>query len=177
MTYAVGWTELDNDTESSTNTGVFANTAPESWDHMNNADGNQMAFLGSQAGNGFEQDLPAVFQIGRGYRLTVGVGISSRYPPSVAEPLDTLELAFYYWDDTDTVVNIIGRVVTAEGISQGWLTDYSLSLPGVKVDDPWAGQSIGIAIRATGQAGGFWDLDNVRLIESVFAEPGSNVEE
>ena len=34
-------------------------------------------------------------------------------------------------------------------------------------DSEWAEKNIGIAIRATGMAGGFWDLDNVRLGESL----------
>ena len=39
-----GWTELDLDTLGSTNTGVFANTAADSPDHVANADGDQLAF-------------------------------------------------------------------------------------------------------------------------------------
>ncbi len=34
-----------------------------------------------------------------------------------------------------------------------------------KVRGCWAGKNIGVAIRATGLAGGFWVLDNVRLTE------------
>ncbi|MFH1718748.1 MAG: hypothetical protein ABIF19_15440, partial [Planctomycetota bacterium] len=45
------WTEIDVDTLMSTNTGVFANTAEDSPDHVINADGSQLAFLGSAAGN------------------------------------------------------------------------------------------------------------------------------
>jgi len=37
----------------------------------------------------------------------------------------------------------------------------------VQAGDAWAGKAIGIALRAVGQPGGFWDLDNVRLIEFV----------
>jgi len=47
------------------------------------------------------------------------------------------------------------------------LQDFSLELPIVKADDAWAGMNIGIALRTAGQPGGFWDLDNVRLIESL----------
>ena len=38
-------------------------------------------------------------------------------------------------------------------------------MPTVQAEEPWAGESIGIAIRATGPMGGFWDLDNVRVTE------------
>jgi len=38
-------------------------------------------------------------------------------------------------------------------------------LPTVQPDDAWAGKAIGVAIRAAGAPGGFWDLDDVRLVE------------
>ncbi|MBN1360582.1 MAG: hypothetical protein JW993_08320 [Sedimentisphaerales bacterium] len=166
LPFADGWTELDNDPLFSANTGVFANTAPISWDHMRNAHGRQLAFLGTQQGNAFEQDLEAVYQVGRGYRLTVSVGISGRYPPATLEPLDLLELALFYRVG-DTSVDVACRAVDAVGLSQAWLTDFGVCLPIVGPEDPWAGKPIGIAIRAAGMAGGFWDLDNVRLAESV----------
>jgi len=40
-------------------------------------------------------------------------------------------------------------------------------LPPVQQDDAWAGKPIGIALRSAGEADGFWDLDNVRLAESL----------
>jgi hypothetical protein len=48
----------------------------------------------------------------------------------------------------------------------------------VHSDDAWAGQTVGVAIRATGVAGGFWDLDDVRLTESLpIADPTPAVKE
>jgi|GEM_PF-540243 len=161
-----GWTEVDIDTLFSTNTGVFANTDANSFDHIVNADGSQLAFLGSQTGNALEQDLDAVYKAGCEYRLTVGVSVSSRFPPAVVEPVDTLELVFYYRDAND-VVDIAYQTVEATGQSYTQLQDFSLELPTVQAGDTWAGMSIGIALRAAGQPGGFWDLDNVRLIESA----------
>jgi hypothetical protein len=161
-----GWTEIDIDTLFSTNTGVFANTEPNSFDHIVNADGSQLAFLGSQTGNALEQDLNAVYKPGCDYCLTVGVSVSTRFPPSVIEPVDTLELVLYYRDAND-VVDIAHQAVEATGQSYTQLQDFSLQLPTVQTDDAWAGKAIGIALRATGQPGGFWDLDNVRLIESA----------
>jgi hypothetical protein len=159
-----GWIELDVDTVSSANTGVFANTEPNSFDHIINADGSQLAFLGSQRGNALEQDLEAVYKVGYGYRLTVGVSISSRFPPSVVEPVDTLELVLYYRDAND-VVDIAKQTIDASGQSFTELQDFSLELEPVQPGDGWAGKTIGVALRSAGQAGGFWDLDNVRLIE------------
>ena len=162
-----GWTELDLDTLGSTNTGVFANTAADSPDHVSNADGDQLAFLGSELGNGLQQELPVAYNIGCDYRLTVGVGVSMRFPPSVAEPVDTIELVLYYHDETESIVDIASVTVEATGLSTTQLEDFSLYLPAVDSDEPWAGKLIGVAIRATGMAGGFWTLDHVRLVESV----------
>jgi hypothetical protein len=160
-----GWTEIDVDTLYSTNTGVFANTAPGSFDNIVNADGSQLAFLGSQTGNALEQDLDAIYKAGFAYRLTVGVSVSVRFPPSAVEPVDTLELVFYYRDAND-VVDIAHRTVEGTGQSYTELQDFTLELPMVRSGEAWSGKAIGIAIRAAGQPGGFWDLDNVRLIES-----------
>jgi hypothetical protein len=158
-----GWTEIDLDTLMSTNTGVFANTAEDSPDHIVNADGRQLAFLGSQAGNALEQDLDATYKVGCEYQLTLAVGVSMLFPPSSEEPIDTIELVLYYREENEPV-DIVSRTVDAMGFSQV-LQDFSVHLPAVNSEDDWAGKTIGIAIRATGTAGGFWDLDNVRLIE------------
>ncbi len=159
------WTEIDLDTLSSTNTGVFANTQVGSPDHIVNAHGSQLAFLGSQTGNALEQDLNATYKVGCDYQLTVAVGVSGRFPPSSAEPVDALELVLFYRDGAD-VVNIVSQTVEAEGMSSTQLTDVSLYLPTVQPGDGWAGMAIGVALRAAGMPGGFWDLDHVRLIES-----------
>jgi len=160
------WTEIDLDTLSSTNTGVFANTPADSPDHIVNAYGSQLAFLGSQTGNALEQDLAATYKAGCDYQLTVSVGVSGRFPPSSAEPVDALELVLFYRDG-DNVVDIVHQTVEAAGLSSTQLTDVSLYLPTVQPGDAWAGMAIGVALRAAGMPGGFWDLDNVRLIESL----------
>ena len=161
-----GWTEVDIDTLFSANTGVFANTDPNSFDHIVNADGSQLAFLGSQQGNGLEQDLADTYKVDCDYRLTVAVSVSGRFPPATAEPVDTLELVLYYRDAND-VVDIAHQTVEATGQSSIQLQDFSLELPTVQAGDDWVGMNIGIALRAAGQPGGFWDMDNVRLFESA----------
>ncbi len=166
---ADGWIEIDLDTLASTNTGVFLNTPAESFDHVVNADGKQLAFLASALGNGFEQNLSATYQTGCNYRLTLGVGISSRFPPRAEAPVDTLNLVLYYLDG-NKAVDIASRTVEAVGTSSTYLQDVSLYLPTVAAADAWAGKSIGVAVRAAGQPGGFWDLDNVRLGESLPAK-------
>ncbi len=160
-----GWLELDLDAVASSNTGVFGNTPAGSPDRLVNADANQLAFLGSQQGNALEQDLAATYKTGCAYRLTVGMGISARFPPAAATPVDTLEIVLYYVDKAGPV-DIVRRTVEAKGLSSTQLQDFSVYLGTVQPGDAWAGKPIGIAIRATGAAGGFWDLDNVRLAES-----------
>ena len=164
LPYVEGWIEVDVDTEGSTNTGVFANTPAGSPDHLVNADGNQLAFLDSGQGNALEQDLDATYQVGRDYRLTVAVGVSGRFPPATEEPVDTLELVLYSVDANE-VIDVAKETVKAPACSSSKLQDFSVSLPTIRAEDAWAGQSIGIAIRAAGMAGGFWELDNVRLVE------------
>ncbi len=160
------WTEIDVDTIAGTNTGVFANTAADSPDHIVNADGSQLAFLGSETGNALEQDLAAAYNAGCDYRLSVTVGFSGLFPPSTSEPLDRLELVLYYRDAND-VVDIVRQTVDAAGLSATELTDISLYLPTVQPGDAWAGMAIGVALRAAGMPGGFWDMDNVRLAASL----------
>ena len=163
---ADGWTEIDMDPEGkSRNTGVFANTEPNSSDHVFNADGGQLAFLGSEKGNALEQDLAAAYKVGCDYQLIVAVGVSMLFPPSAEVPADTLELVLYYRDANEPV-DIVSRTVTAMPWSQV-LQDFFVYLPTVQSGDTYAGKTIGVAIRATGMAGGFWDLDNVRLVESL----------
>jgi hypothetical protein len=165
--YVDGWTEIDLDTENSTNTGVFTNPADGNPGRLVNADGSQLAFLGSQEGNALEQDLAVTYKAGCDYRLTVAVGVSGLFPPSTAEPVDTLELVLYYRDAND----VVDMTVDAAGLSSTQLTDISLYLPTVQSGDAWAGMTIGVALRATGMPGGFWDLDYVRLAESL-PDPG-----
>jgi hypothetical protein len=161
-----GWTEVDLDTEGGSNTGVFVNTPPDGPDHIANADGSQLAFLGSERGNALEQELLARFEPGREYQLTAAVGVSARFPPSMAEPVDTLELVLYYRDANEPV-DIANRTIAATGLSSTLLEDFTLHVEAVRANDPWAGKPIGVAIRAAGLPGGFWDLDDVRLEESL----------
>jgi NAD(P)H-dependent FMN reductase len=160
------WIEFDLDPEGSTNTGVFANTPADSDDHVVNAHGNQLAFLGSEQGNALEQDLEATYQIGCDYHLALAVGVSGLFPPSGQEPIDALELVLYYLEDGNSV-DIVHQTVSAAGMSSTTLMDVSAYLPTVKTTDAWAGKTMGVAIRAAGAAGGFWDLDQLRLVESM----------
>lgn len=163
------WWEEDNDALGGTNTGVFINPVEGSPDRILNADATQIAFLGSEQGNSLGQDPNAVYQVGYDYLLTVGVGISDRFPPSMEDPKDSLELVLYYMDGNEPV-DLALESITGTGLSATLLKDHVLLLPPVEPNDPWAGHNIGIAIQAAGAPGGFWNLDNVRLVESLIAE-------
>lgn len=157
------WIETDNDADYSSNTGVFPNPDPNAMGHLAHADANQLAFLGSEQGNGLAQILSAQYQPGYAYSLTVGMGISGLFPPS---ELNGLDLVFFYVDGNEPV-DIGVQSVPVTGMSSSELVDVSLTLPVVQADHAWAGQAVGIAIRATGPAAGFWDLDHVRVEEWV----------
>ena len=156
-----GWTEIDNDISGSTNTGVLANAIEDNWEYVNNADENQLAFLGSELGNALEQDLAITYKAGCDYQLTVGlcVVLQEIFPTS------TVELVLYYQDGND-LVDIVSETVEPMDLTSTQLEDFSLYMSVVEPNDPWAGKNIGLAIRSTGSPGGFWLLDNVRLTES-----------
>ncbi|MEI8197338.1 MAG: PEP-CTERM sorting domain-containing protein, partial [Phycisphaerae bacterium] len=149
----------------SNNVGVFYNSPVPNPDHITNADLNQLAFLGSETGNGLSQTLAAVYQTGHTYKLTVAV-CGSYYRPLGAD--NSLELVFRYLDTGSNLVDIPLAVqsVAGFGIADTVLTDYAVSLPAVQSTAAWAGRPIDIELRAVGSAGGFWDLDNVRVVET-----------
>ena len=84
----------------------------------------------------------------------------------MAAPADALEIVLYYLDGNEPK-DIVHQTVEPNGLSSTQLQDFSVALPTVRAEDAWAGKTIGVAIRAAGKAGGFWDLDNVRLAESM----------
>ena len=85
LPYATDWIELDMDPLGySQNTGVFLNVTG-----IADANGVQLAFLGSQEGNAFLQDLNATYQVGKSYKLTVGVCVSAQCRP-VSKPTRTV---------------------------------------------------------------------------------------
>jgi hypothetical protein len=160
------WVELDVDRLASQHTGVFRNSPADTPGHIINAHGHQLAFLGSEVGNGLVQEVNETYLAGSVYRLTAAVAISERFPPCAAEPLDLLELSFYY-SNGDEAVEIVQRAIDANGLSSSMLKDISVYLPTVSTGDPWMNQPIGIALRAIGDAGGFWDIDHIRLDASL----------
>jgi hypothetical protein len=155
-------------------TGVFLNVAPSDPEYINNCDANQAAWLFAVPEVGLYQDLAATFEVGQCYQLTVGViGGAGNMKDGVP-----LELRLYCRDANDTPM-IVGAATFTYHRSMGPLNhfrDVQVSVPAVQETDPWAGKKIGVEIistltladldPATGKAGGYWDIDNFRLVQT-----------
>jgi hypothetical protein len=163
--------------------GQFLNTSNGSPDHIQNLDGSQAAYLFaspevaifqdystvSGSGAGASHPFNAQFEAGRSYALTVGViggggGMSNGA---------TLEISLYYRDSANDPVTVGATTVTnSPGLfpTNTHFTDFQVRIPFVKATDAWAGKRIGIRIASTAgfdKMAGYWDLDNVRLTDSV----------
>ena len=160
------WTQL---------TGVFLNLPPSDPDHIDNCDANQAAWLFAVPEVELFQELTAVFEVGQSYRLTVGIfggggGMKDDVP---------IEIRLYYLDAEDQKVTV-GAKTYIYDLDTGYVkhfNDVQLDIPQVRDTDPWAGKNIGVQLISTlifpedldpetGRAGGYWDLDNVRLAKS-----------
>ena len=150
--------------------GTFVNVpyAP-----IDNLDGNQLAFMFSAPGYALYQDLSATFKVGNSYTLTVGIQ-GGGAGMVIGCPMD---IELYYRDVNGDQVPV-GATEATNTNSTGvlsHLTDYALTIPAVAANDPWAGQNIGVELlqTATDNAGGYWDIDNVRLTTVAVPEPSS----
>lgn len=164
-------------------TGLFIN-ASGTPDFIDNAEGNQLAYIFADPGVGFFQDVNSTdwlngipthafnrkFKVGKAYTLTVGLTTSQEEQLTNGS---SIELSLYYRDLSNNVVTVAANNVTYLTnvfTNATHLLDYEVNVPQVRPTDPWAGKNIGIAIQTTTQlqfVGGVWDLDNVRLAEFV----------
>jgi hypothetical protein len=163
--------------------GAFANVAPEDPQHIDNCHGSQAIWLFANPQVGLFQDFDSTdwsnavpsrafdarFETGKSYQLTVGILVGAAYP--MAEGV-SLELGLYYREAASNRVTVTATSVTntPNVFRNGThLIDFQVNVPPVKASDAWAGQHIGVAIMSTvdfAMAGGYWDLDNVRLTET-----------
>ena len=162
-------------------TGIFYNSTNQAF--IDNLDGEQALYLFADPGVGFFQDynslsgtnttpshaFNATFEVGSAYDLTVGViGGGGNMQPGV-----TLQLGLYYRDAASNLVMVATTSVTNSPTTfpnNTHLVDFQVHLPTVGASDPWAGQHIGIQLLSTTAfelAGGYWDLDNVRLVKTL----------
>lgn len=150
---------------------------------IDNCDGSQAAFLfalpeaalfqdGTSAGGtngGPGLALEATFQAGHSYELTVAaLGGGGGMKPGV-----TLQISFYYRDPSSNKVTVAATSITNSldlFPTNTHFIDFQARVPTVQTNDPWAGQPIGIELLSTTSfelAGGYWNLDNVRLVETA----------
>jgi hypothetical protein len=176
------WTQL---------TGIFKNSDTNMADHIDNCDGSQALWLFADPEVGLFQDydsidwhnqppnhqFDALFKPGKAYSLLVGViGTGGGMLQGA-----TLDLSLYYRDATSNKVMV--SVTTLTNLPDVFsnnthFVDCKVSVPPVKPSDAWANQHIGIQFKSTvttNLQGGYWDLDNARLVEiapPVLAGPG-----
>jgi hypothetical protein len=163
--------------------GAFANLPAGDPRYIDNCDGSQAIWLFANPAVGLFQDFnstdwsnavpshafDARFAVGRSYQLTVGILVGTAYP--MAEGA-TLELNLYYRDAASNRVTVAATSVTNRSSvfsNATHLIDFQVRVPTVKASDAWAGQHIGVAFMSTvdsAHAGGYWDLDHVRLTEA-----------
>ncbi len=170
--------------------GEFLNTTNGSPNRIENMDGSQGAFLfalpdvaifqdyNSVGGTSASpaHDLNARFEAGKSYALTVGVlggggGMSNGA---------TFQISLYYRDAVSNVITVAHTTVTHsqdQFPTNTRFVDFQARTPIVRPTDAWAGKHVGIRLASTARfdlRGGYWDLDNVRLTESVV--PNSSFE-
>ncbi len=162
--------------------GEFYNV-PFPGSSIDNCDGTQAAFLFALPEAGLFQDYDSIygtntvpshafnatFNVGRFYNLRVGViGGGGGMQPGA-----TLQVSLYYRDASSNMVSVAAITITNSTDlfpTNTHLVDFSVHTPGVRATDPWAGQNIGVQLVSTvgfELAGGYWDLDNVRLTETI----------
>ncbi len=174
------WTQL---------TGIFKNTSATSADHIDNCDGSQALWIFAVPEVGLFQDydsfdwhnLPpnhqfdATFTPGKSYHLTAGViGTGGGMAQGA-----TLDLRLYYRDAASNHLIVALTTLTNDPSvfsNNTHFIDCRVDTATVKPTDSWAGQHIGVELRSTVDTnlqGGYWDLDNVRLIEGpALLNPG-----
>jgi hypothetical protein len=172
--------------------GRFANTSPGSFDHIDNMDGTQAAYIFTFPGAGFFQDQNSTDWSGataHNFNVSLDPGnsytLTAAFTSSSNEPLTngaSLQMALYYRDGQSNQVVLAATNIVFDTRVFTNLThflDFQATLPLVKATDPWAGKPLGIAFASTtfdpALVTGVWDLDNVRLTEKVataLANPG-----
>jgi hypothetical protein len=159
------WTQL---------TGQFTNTPPGAFNHIDNCDGGQAAwmFVIPEVGIFQDYDYPtnhafnATYEIGKSYELAVGIiGTGGNMQLGA-----TFELGLYYRDAASNMAVVAATSVTNSPSvfsNNTHFIDFHANSGFVNANDPWAGQHIGVRLRSaitdTNLEGGYWDLDNVRL--------------
>jgi hypothetical protein len=163
--------------------GEFYNFPLSPSTYIDNCDGVQAAFIFAFQDVGIFQDYDTIYgtntvpshafnakySVGKRYQLTVGLiggggGMDQGMP---------FQLSLYYRDANSNRVTVASTIVTnttANFPTNTHFVDFTVKVPGVQPTDPWSGKNIGIqllSLATTNNQGGYWDVDNVRLVETV----------
>ena len=164
--------------------GIFKNTPQGSSDHIVNCDGAHAAWLMAVPEVCFFQDYDslgsnetnashafnAIYEPGKSYQFTVGLFGGGAGGNGGMLLGVTLELSLYYRDANSNRITVAATTITNSTAlfnNNTNLIDFTVTVPTVQPGDAWAGQHIGIQFLSTvtqEMKGGYWDLDNVRLI-------------
>lgn len=151
--------------------GIFPNAPAGDPRHIENADGNQVAFLFPVLGVSLYQEIPSVYEVGQSYGLTLGL----RGGGALAAGVD-FQVSLYY-SDAGNRVPIASALVTStpDFVTTTVLFDIEVQSAVVQAGDAWAGRNIGIELRpaANNTAPGiaYWEADKVRV--TAVPEPGA----
>jgi hypothetical protein len=137
--------------------------------------GSQCGWMDTTAGAHpvFMDLTAATFEVGKAYKLTIGVGGMADGWAS-----DKLDVALYARPDGSNLVTAASTIATYGELSITQTMDYVVNVPVVQSTDAWAGKSIGILLNNQGGNHGTaacWNFDNVRLESSAVPEPGTIV--
>jgi hypothetical protein len=162
--------------------GVFLNTSPTNSDHIDNCDGLQAAYMFNGPLLGIFQDyistdwsnavpthaFDETFTVGKSYDLTVGIIGGGGGMQTNA----TMMIGLYYRDASSNMITITATSITNNPqifTNTIHLIDFTAHLPTIKAGAAWAGKKIGVEILSTAgfdpNNAGYWDFDNVRLME------------
>ena len=151
--------------------GIFPNPPEGQPGRIPNGDGSQAAYLLTLPLAGFSQVLPATFEAGVSYELTVGV----RGGGNIVDGTP-LMVSLFYLDATFQPVAVGSATVAySAALGAAWpsLTDVMASTGVVGAGSAAVGRNVGVSILSVGGMGeGYWDLDNVRVAATVVPEPG-----
>lgn len=152
--------------------GIFPNPPATEAGHIPNGDGNQAAYLLTLPLAGFSQVLPATFEAGVSYELTVGV----RGGGNIVDGTPLMISLFYLDASFQPVTMAMATVAYNSTLAGAWpaLTDVTAATGPLTGTGDGLGKNIGVGILSIGGAGeGYWDLDHVRVTATVVPEPGT----
>ncbi len=142
--------------------GVFLNQPVGQLGHLSGIDGNQAAFLASTTTHSATQWLSETFDAGAKYEMKALFAVSFFSPSST----DRLFMELLARDGSNTVstVGALEVDVAGKGLNAASFVELGFeTTAGAGV----AGQTVGVRFRAVGAQGGYWDVDNVRLTETL----------